>query len=216
MGREKGAVVAGDGVAVDCRRGSSGSRGRTRGRVVVPWGRTVVPFHSRSYFGALLTYGRAGSGTTARRNVRPRASGYDRAGLPTTARPIRAGPARGTRSDAGPMPAGGRSSPACRVVPSSSTFRDESDDAAVGLVQECPTRGPGSRARRPRTDLGTEPDRSRRRKKEAEGRARGPGRLSSTRLGSALLSSGRLPRPGRPCGGPRMSSDPRSAPGTAP
>ena len=161
MGREKGAVVAGDGVAVDCRRGSSGSRGRTRGRVVVPWGRTVVPFHSRSYFGALLTYGRAGSGTTARRNVRPRASGYDRAGLPTTARPIRAGPARGTRSDAGPMPAGGRSSPACRVVPSSSTFRDESDDAAVGLVQECPTRGPGSRARRPRTDLGAEPDRSR-------------------------------------------------------
>ena len=124
MGREKGAVVAGDGVAVDCRRGSSGSRGRTRGRVVVPWGRTVVPFHSRSYFGALLTYGRAGSGTTARRNVRPRASGYDRAGLPTTARPIRAGPARGARSDAGPMPAGGRSS-----LPGSSTPTAASADA---------------------------------------------------------------------------------------
>ena len=85
---------------VGLARSYSGPRGRTRGRVVVPWGRAVVPFHSRSYFGVLLTYDRAGSGTTARRNVRPRASGYDRAGLPTTARPIRARPARGARSDA--------------------------------------------------------------------------------------------------------------------
>ena len=150
MGREKGAVVAGGGVAVDVDADR-------RACAVVPWGRAVVPFHSRSYFGVLLTYDRAGSGTTARRNVRPRASGYDRAGLPTTARPIRARPARGARSDARRR----ASSPACRVVPSSSTFRDESDDAAVGLVQECPSRGPGSRARRPRTDLGAELNRSR-------------------------------------------------------
>ena len=40
-------------------------------------------------------------------------------------------------------------------------FLHESDDGVVGLVQECPTRGPGGRARRRRTDLDAEPDRSR-------------------------------------------------------
>ena len=104
---------------------------------------------------------------------------YDRAHPGTTARDclrLRGLSGPGLHGVPGPMPAGGRSSPACRVVPSSSTFRDESDDAAVGLVQECPTRGPGSRARRPRTDLGAEPDRSRRGTEPIS--ARGTGRAT--------------------------------------
>ena len=63
----------------------------------------------------------------------------------------------------------------------SRAFLHEPDDAVVGLVQECPTRGPGSRARRPRTDLGAEPDRSRHGTGPIS--ARGTGRATPAALG---------------------------------
>ena len=52
-------------------------------------------------------------------------------------------------------PAGDRHSCARRA------FLRESDNAVVGLAPKCPTRGPGDRMRRRRTDLEPELDRSR-------------------------------------------------------
>ena len=156
-----------------------GPRGRTLSLAVVLWGASNVRPRG-------LRYDRTTQCTTARIRVRPRGTAYDCEAYPgqaCTGCPVRCPQEGGPhyqghrrRRPRAPMPAGGRSSPACRVVPSSSTFRDESDDAAVGLVQECPTRGPGSRARRPRTDLGAEPDRSRRGTEPIS--ARGTGRAT--------------------------------------
>ena len=98
MGREKGAVVAGDGVAVDCRRGSSGSRGRTLG----PRGRTLGP-HGRTLSLAVVLWGAS--------NVRPRGLRYDRTTQCTTAR-IRGRP-RGTAYDCEAYP--GRACTGCPV-----------------------------------------------------------------------------------------------------
>ena len=98
MSREKGAVVAGDGVAVDCRRGSSGSRGRTLG----PRGRTLGP-HGRTLSLAVVLWGAS--------NVRPRGLRYDRTTQCTTAR-IRVRP-RGTAYDCEAYP--GRACTGCPV-----------------------------------------------------------------------------------------------------
>ena len=186
--------------------------------------RAVVRCGAGSYCRGALRYDRASPGTTSWIWVRPCGVGYDPAVL------VGPGAARsGARGE--------RLPPAHGLVPVEVDISVRVRRRRRRTRTEMPTsrpRPPGAppsnRSRcgtepisaRNRTDLDAELDRSRRRKQRGELAVRagstrlGSARGSSTRLSLALFSSGRIPRPGRPCGGPRMSSDPRSAPGSAP
>ena len=150
---------------VRCGAGSyPGSCGRT-------WAHAVVRCGAGSYPGEALRYDSAAPGTTAWIWARSRgvggaswsgpACGAARAGRGSApaeergdgrARPIvaRLGARGGNESCWG-------TASSCR----GRYFGASPASSSVGVVQECPARGPGSRTPRRRTDLGTELDRSR-------------------------------------------------------